>query len=89
MARPDNIDVTQFRNDMYDLLIYNTDVIECISYIIFTFIQQDVFKDNQTINEIMIQTFTFLKYYNNNYRPIYHLESIIYFIINKIHYNNN
>ena len=87
IAKPEKINITQFRNDMYDLLIYNTDVIECISYIIFTFIQQDVFKDNQTINDIMIQTFTFLKYYNNNYRPIYHLESIIYFIIKKIHYN--
>lgn len=87
MAKPENLNVTQFRNDMYDLLIYNTDVTECISYIIFTLIQQNIFKDSQTINEIMIQTFTFLKYYNNNYRPIYHLESIIYFIINKMHYN--
>jgi hypothetical protein len=26
-----------------------------------------------------------LKYYNNNYRPIYHLESILFYLITKIH----
>jgi hypothetical protein len=39
--------------------------------------------DNLT--KTYINTFEFLQYYNNNYRPIYHLENYLYNLINKIH----
>ena len=37
------------------------------------------------MSNIYIETFSFLQYYNNNYRPIYHLENYLYSLINKIH----
>jgi hypothetical protein len=40
---------------------------------------------NSDISDIMRKMFSFLKYYNNNYRPIYHLESILFYFIIKIH----
>ena len=41
-------------------------------------------KDND-MNDILIHMFDFLQYYNNNYRPIYHMEKFIIYIIMKIH----
>jgi hypothetical protein len=49
------------------------------------FIYENKCLSEEDISEILIRTYSFLKYYNNNYRPIYHLESIIFYIINKIH----
>jgi len=37
------------------------------------------------VNTIYIDMFSFLQFYNNNYRPIYHLENYLYSLINKIH----
>jgi len=83
---PNTIQIQDFRNDLYDLLIYNIDVTDALFYII-TFLLEKQILTNETTHEILQQFYTFLKYYNNNYRPIYHLENIIYFIIYKIHFN--
>ena len=40
---------------------------------------------SEIMTSIYIDTFSFLQYYNNNYRPIYHLEKYLYSLINKIH----
>jgi len=37
------------------------------------------------MSEIMLKTYSFLKYYNNNYRPIYHLESYLFYLMRIIH----
>jgi hypothetical protein len=37
------------------------------------------------VDLILAKIHTFLKYYNNNYRPIYHLESIFFYMITQIH----
>jgi hypothetical protein len=79
-----NIDFLKFRDILYDILIYNLDVIECIWYILEHYIRKNEIKA-KNISEIMINVYPFLKYYNNNYRPIYHLESIMFYIITKIH----
>jgi len=84
---PEKIKITDIRNNLYDLLIYNIDVSECIWYIITTLIQFQSFKKTEDITDILNKIFVFFKYYNNNYRSIYHLESIILCILNKIHYN--
>jgi hypothetical protein len=78
------IDFLKFRDILYDILIYNLDVIECIWYILEHYIRKNEIKADN-ISEIMIKIYPFLKYYNNNYRPIYHLESIMFYIITKIH----
>lgn len=48
-------------------------------------IEHNFLKEEDMI-DILSETYTFFKYYNNNYRPIYHLENILFFIINKIHF---
>jgi len=84
MMNPKKISFTSFRDTLYDILTYNLDTTECIWYILNYFIENKYLKDKD-ISDILIRTYPFLKYYNNNYRPIYHLESIIFYIINKIH----
>uniref|UniRef100_A0A6C0DUT8 Uncharacterized protein n=1 Tax=viral metagenome TaxID=1070528 RepID=A0A6C0DUT8_9ZZZZ len=74
---------TGFRDVLYDILTYNLDVSECLWYIINSLIQNGHLQ-NDDITDVMNKTYLFLKYYNNNYRPIYHLESIMFYIITKI-----
>jgi len=74
---------TQFRDTIYDMLIYNLDVSECIWNIIIHFIQNESLRD-RGITNVLIKTHLFFKYFNNNYRPIYHLESILFYIINQV-----
>ena len=80
-----NINYVIFRDLLYDILTYNLDVAECIWYIIYNLIQNNHIKQ-ENITEILIKTYTFFKFFNNNYRPIYHLESIIFYIIGKINH---
>ena len=83
ISEPKNISFTGFRDILYDILTYNLDMTECLWYILRHFIDNK-FLTKKDISEILIDTFLFLKYYNNNYRPIYHLERIMFTIINKI-----
>jgi hypothetical protein len=76
--------IQDFRNDLYNMLIYNLDVSECICHILFYTIENGYIRSSD-IQDVIYETYTFFKYYNNNYRPIYHLESMIFFIMNKIH----
>jgi hypothetical protein len=80
----ENIVFTNFRDIIYDILIYNLDVSECLLYILSHFIKKNKLS-NENISKILKKTYLFLKYYNNNYRPIYHLESIFFYIIMKLH----
>jgi hypothetical protein len=86
IINPKEIKIQEFRNELYDLLIYNIEITEVLLYII-QFLLENEFIDTVRSSEILNECYTFLKYYNNNYRPIYHLENIIYFIISKIHFN--
>ena len=86
ILNPSHLKITDLRNNLYDLLIYNIDVSECIWYIFTTLINKNYFKKKEDITKIMNEIFVFFKYYNNNYRSIYHLESITLSILNKIHY---
>jgi hypothetical protein len=81
---PDTIKFILFRDLMYDIFIYDIDIGYFIWGIFLRIIRDK--KLNQTqMNELFIDIFTFLQYFNNNYRPIYHIEKFIYNIINKIH----
>ena len=73
-----------FRELIYDILTYNLDVSECIWYIYNFFIKNEYFTKTQ-ISNINKKLFTNISYYNNNYRPIYHLENIFIYILKEIH----
>jgi hypothetical protein len=79
-----DIQFLKFRDILYDIFIYDLDVSECMWFILSTLVEQNKIKKEQ-ISKIMIKTFCFFQYYNNNYRPIYHLENYLYFIIQNIH----
>jgi len=83
ISNPQTISFTEFRDTLYDILTYNLDMTDCLWYILRHFIENKNLTKTD-ISEILVDTFPFLKYYNNNYRPIYHLERIMFTIINKI-----
>ena len=78
-----DIDYMDLRNYLYDMLTYNLDIIECIWYILNELIDNNYIETNN-ISKLCSDLHIQLKYYNNNYRPIYHLETIIYNILTKI-----
>jgi hypothetical protein len=84
MKAHDKISMSGFRDSIYDMLVYNLDVTECIWYILYYFIHNENIPNN-VISELLDRCYVFLKYYNNNYRPIYHLESILFYFIVKIY----
>jgi hypothetical protein len=88
IMKKDKLCLSVFRDVIYDILIYNLDVGECLWYTIFYFIKSKVLTE-KSVNIILKKTYIFLKYYNNNYRPIYHLESIFFTIINQIQIEHN
>ena len=83
----EHIKFTEFRDTLYELLIYNVEINEAVWYILYYF-SSDGKLDNSDISDILIKCYPSFKYFNNNYRPIYHLESIMFYIIKKIHNYN-
>jgi hypothetical protein len=80
----DKLEFADFRDQLYDILLYGLDVTDCIWYILHHLVKTGKLDDPRTISSILSKTYVFLKYYNNNYRPIYHLESIFFYIITKL-----
>jgi hypothetical protein len=79
-----NLKLIKFRDYLYDIFIYNLNVVECIWYIVTSLIKQkNIHKKD--LSSILLKTYTFLKYYNNNYRPIYHLESYLFYLTSIVH----
>ena len=74
---------SNFRDVIYDMLIYNLDVTECIWYIL-CFLEQNGMIRGSDLSDVLDKCYVFLRYYNNNYRPIYHLESILLYFVVKI-----
>lgn len=73
------LDLHKLRENIYDILVYNLDVYKSLSYIIREIVS--IYKiDNAQMFDINIKLYETLKYYNNNYRPIYHLEKILLYL---------
>jgi hypothetical protein len=84
MIKIDDTKFLKFRDLLYEIFIYNLDITDCIWYIISTLMHQNKIK-KENISELLIKTYSFFQYYNNNYRPIYHLENYLFFIVSLIH----
>jgi hypothetical protein len=76
----EDIHFLHFRDLIYDIFIYHLDITDCIWYIINNLIKKNYLKQNKFTN-LMITTYCFFQYYNNNYRPIYHLENYLLKIV--------
>ena len=82
MMRHKSIRLLELRDHLYDILLYGLDITECLWYILRFFVESGELTE---LTEILTRIDAFLKYYNNNYRPIYHLESIFIYLITEIH----
>lgn len=80
----DKMRFMRFRDTIYDIFIYNLDITDCIWYIVNSIISKN-YIDKKDLSFILINTYNFLQYYNNNYRPIYHVEKYLLNIANIIH----
>jgi hypothetical protein len=72
----EEIHFLKFRDILYDMFIYNLDISNCIWYIITSLVNQNKI-NKQHLSPILIKTYCFFQYYNNNYRPIYHMENYL------------
>jgi DNA polymerase III delta prime subunit len=84
MIHYEAISFLKFRDILYDIFIYNLDIYKCVWYILSSLIIKNKINESN-LSEIMIKTYSFFQYYNNNYRPIYHLENYLYSIVKIVH----
>jgi len=84
MMHPEQLNIADFRDKIYDILVYQLDAVECVWYILTHFVETDLLKDAGLL-AVLDKTHPFLKQYQNNYRTIYHLEGILVFMMNQIH----
>jgi hypothetical protein len=84
MINIEELKMLKFRDLMYDIFIYNLNITDCIWYILLKLNKSSHILEKD-ISSILIKTYSFFQYYNNNYRPIYHLEQYLYYIISIIH----
>lgn len=82
LLKKNKINLTEFRILLYNIFIYGHNLSECIWYILEKL--QYKLITNSNISLILLNTFKFFKYYNNNYRPIYHLEKYFIYLMNHL-----
>ena len=79
-----NIKFIELRDKLYEIFIYNLDVHNFIFNLIKKLIITGHLKEIH-IDNVFTKLYNFLKLYNNNYRPIYHLERFIFYLCIEIH----
>ena len=86
IINPNELKFTKFRDILYDLLIYNYDIGRVIYTLLSNINSQSIIMvDEKKYMRMYIKIYEFLKNYNNNYRPIYHLELLMFNIISILH----
>lgn len=74
----------ELRNMFYDLLILQFSVADCVWEIIADLCQKEVIPNDRN-PELYGTIAEFFRLYNNNYRPIYHLERLMYTLRRIVH----
>jgi hypothetical protein len=75
----EEIKFLKFRDILYDIFIYDLNINECVWYIVNSLISKGKIEKSK-ISLLLLKTYSFFQYYNNNYRPIYHLENYLLYI---------
>ena len=79
-----NIRMYEMREMLYNLLIFDIGSVEALWGAVSLLISAGHIQ-RVPLRHVLISCFDFLQHYNNNYRPIYHLESFVYSIVRIIH----
>lgn len=86
ILNPDTMVLLHFRDALYDILICDVDIYNCVWFIVNGVMTHLAASGAQLslrmFTDIMNNTYSFLHLYNNNYRPIYHLERFMFMLIN-------
>ena len=83
LKNPEDLKFSKIRDMLYDVLIYNLDITECVWLILSSLIEEKLLSDEQ-MEDVFKKTYSFFQYYNNNYRPIYHLENYFFYLMQEI-----
>lgn len=73
-------DYSQFRDIIYDILVYNLELLDAIRYILFYYLKKDDIKI-EYINDLLNQLNKFMFQYENNYRSFFHLEYFLFYLV--------
>jgi hypothetical protein len=73
-------DIIRLREKIYDILIYNLDVYECIWYIFTHFLKNNFFEETKR-DYLFTKIHTFFVQYGNNYRAIFHIENLLFVFV--------
>jgi|UniRef100_A0A6C0JCB4 hypothetical protein len=78
------LDYSKLREMIYDILVHHINVQDAMYHILQQLYKQHILRNNQlqTVTNI---TYEFLKLYNNNYRPIFHLEKYLLQLVVVVH----
>lgn len=77
------LDLFYLRERLYDLLLFQLDIYDVFFYIIRKLYEENKISKNK-LSGISIECIRFSKLYNNNYRPIFHLERMALYLIETI-----
>lgn len=80
MLSVDDVDYLKLREYIYSLFILQYDIPECVWYILKNLINSGYIEAMNVLSE----QYEFYYLYNNNYRPIYHLEKFFLILRSKI-----
>lgn len=80
MLSTDDVDFLRLREYIYSLFILQYDIPECVWYVVKNLITNGHVK----ADEVLSKQYEFYYLYNNNYRPIYHLEKFFLMLRQKV-----
>jgi hypothetical protein len=83
LSYPKTITITLVRNTLYDILIYNANIYDCV-WMLLNHATSLVEKEPTKISTMLAKTMQFFQLYNNNYRPIYHMELFFFNLVDII-----
>ena len=66
------------------MFIYQHNIDTCIWYISSYIIKNNYLSD-EVLENYLIKLYQFYVFFNNNYRPIYHLENLMLYLCSSIH----
>ena len=71
----------EFREKIYDMFVYNLNIYDCLWYIYKDFYKRVSASKQYKMEKILDNLSTMLILYNNNFRPIYHIERFLFSIM--------